>query len=101
MTEIAAAKFAQNDRIRQVLLDTGPSPLYEATTDGFWGTGYSFHSKFTVEEKGSGDNKLGAILMAIREGYSANSDQTSDQSSTDGSDSHHSETTQALDRVCP
>lgn len=69
-----------------MLLDTGTVPLYEATSDGFWGTGFPFNSKSTVEEKGNGENRLGHILMAIRAGYSLDcTDREYDQSSVDGS----------------
>lgn len=58
MYEIVLAKFQQNDGIRQKLIDTGDAYLEEGNTwgDKYWGT-----------VDGKGKNKLGQILMAVRD----------------------------------
>lgn len=66
MTKIVAAKFYQNEEILQILKDT-EGPLYEATTDDYWGIGYSLRSKEALTGKSTGTNKLGQILVALRQ----------------------------------
>lgn len=58
MYEIVNAKFAQNREIAQQLVDTGELVLVEGNTwgDTFWG-----------KCNGEGQNKLGIILMSVRE----------------------------------
>ncbi|HNC90546.1 MAG TPA: NADAR family protein [Anaerolineales bacterium] len=52
------AKFRQNKDIREILLSTGDAQLVEHTkNDRYWGDGGD----------GSGKNKLGLLLMEIRE----------------------------------
>lgn len=67
MARIVQAKFEQNEGIFQLLLDTS-GPLYEATADTYWGVGLSLRSKDVVAGKGTGENKLGKILVALRDG---------------------------------
>ena len=57
MSEIVAAKFAQNPELAEKLLATGDRQLEEANWwgDKFWGT-----------VKGEGKNVLGKILMTVR-----------------------------------
>lgn len=51
-------KFQTHDDIRAILLDTGEAHLVEnSPIDYYWGCG----------KDGSGQNKLGQILMAVRE----------------------------------
>lgn len=51
-------KFKQNSEIKQILIDTGDSEIIEHTTnDAYWADGGD----------GSGKNKLGLILMEVRE----------------------------------
>jgi ribA/ribD-fused uncharacterized protein len=59
MMQMVRAKFSQNKNLREKLISTYPSILIEGNTwnDTYWGM---------VEGKG-GQNKLGNILMAIRE----------------------------------
>lgn len=50
-------KFQQHEDIRQVLLSTGDEPIIEnAPKDYYWGIG----------SNGSGQNRLGQILMEVR-----------------------------------
>jgi ribA/ribD-fused uncharacterized protein len=58
MYEICLAKFTQNEDLKQRLLDTAPALLEEGNTwgDKEWGT-----------VSGVGKNKLGKILMRVRE----------------------------------
>jgi ribA/ribD-fused uncharacterized protein len=58
MYEAVLAKFTQHDDLRQVLLATGDGTIVEHTeNDRYWGDGGD----------GSGRNKLGQILMRVRE----------------------------------
>ena len=51
-------KFETHAKIREILLATGDELIIEnAPKDYYWGCGYD----------GSGKNKLGQILMAVRE----------------------------------
>jgi ribA/ribD-fused uncharacterized protein len=58
MREAVLAKFAQHDDLRAILLGTGDTLLVEHTAnDAYWGDGGD----------GSGRNRLGAILMSVRD----------------------------------
>jgi len=58
MREVVLAKFTQNKGIRKTLLSTGSSILVEnSPVDNYWGCG----------KHGNGQNKLGIILMSVRE----------------------------------
>jgi ribA/ribD-fused uncharacterized protein len=58
MREIVLAKFTQHADLRAILLGTGNAILIEHTTnDSYWGDGGD----------GSGRNRLGQILMSVRE----------------------------------
>jgi len=58
MREAVLAKFSQNDDLRAILLGTGNTILIEHTErDSYWGDGGD----------GSGCNRLGQILMSVRE----------------------------------
>jgi ribA/ribD-fused uncharacterized protein len=58
MREAVLAKFSQNDDLRAVLLGTGDAVLVEHTErDSYWGDGGD----------GRGRNRLGEILMSVRE----------------------------------
>ena len=58
MYEICKAKFSQNEELKSKLLSTGTEYLEEGNTwgDEVWGT-----------VNGVGENRLGKILMKIRE----------------------------------
>jgi hypothetical protein len=58
MRQAVLAKFRRHADIRQVLLDTGDQPIVEnAPRDYYWGCG----------KDGSGQNRLGQILMEVRD----------------------------------
>jgi len=58
MKKAVLAKFSQHDELRKILLSTGDALLVEHTSkDSYWGDGGD----------GSGKNKLGQILMEVRE----------------------------------
>jgi ribA/ribD-fused uncharacterized protein len=58
MLEAVRAKFTQHDDLKAILLGTGDAKLVEHTTnDSYWGDGGD----------GSGKNRLGHILMQVRE----------------------------------
>lgn len=58
MEKAVMEKFKQNKEIREVLLSTDKETIVEKTTDDYyWGCG----------RDGSGKNKLGRILMGVRE----------------------------------
>ena len=58
MEKAVLEKFKQNKEIREVLLSTDKESIVEKTTDDYyWGCG----------KDGSGQNKLGKILMRVRE----------------------------------
>ena len=58
MLEAVRAKFAQHDDLKALLLGTGGAELVERTVnDSYWGDGGD----------GSGKNRLGQILMVVRE----------------------------------
>lgn len=63
MYEICYAKFTQNEDLKAKLLATGDEYLEEGTWwhDSFWGVCYCEHCN------GVGENRLGTILMKIRE----------------------------------
>ena len=58
MYKAVYAKFSQNESLKKLLLDTEPRKLYESTiNDSYWGIG----------KDGNGKNKLGQILMRVRQ----------------------------------
>lgn len=58
MLEVLRAKFTQHAALQETLLETGDALLVEHTTnDSYWGDGGD----------GSGQNKLGKLLMKVRE----------------------------------
>jgi len=58
MRQAVLAKFTQHDELKALLLSTGNAKLVEHTTnDSYWGDGGD----------GSGKNRLGLILMEVRE----------------------------------
>ena len=58
MREAVYAKFTQHEELKTILLDTGEAKLVEHTAnDAYWGDGGD----------GKGKNRLGHLLMEIRE----------------------------------
>jgi ribA/ribD-fused uncharacterized protein len=58
MREAVLAKFTQHEDIREMLLATGDALIIEdSPTDAYWGIG----------AHGGGKNKLGKILMSVRD----------------------------------
>jgi ribA/ribD-fused uncharacterized protein len=58
MREAVLAKFRQHEDIRAILLATGDAEIVEdSPTDSYWGAG----------TRGGGRNRLGQILMSVRE----------------------------------
>ena len=58
MRQAIRAKFEQNRRLRELLLTTGNEELiHESKSDLFWGR----------NQNGIGDNRLGAIIMEVRQ----------------------------------
>lgn len=58
MLEVVRAKFAQHHELKELLLETGNALLIEHTeNDDYWGDGGN----------GKGKNKLGKILMKVRD----------------------------------
>jgi ribA/ribD-fused uncharacterized protein len=58
MHEAVLAKFSQHADLKEILLGTGDATIVEHTgNDRYWGDGGD----------GSGKNKLGQILMRVRE----------------------------------
>jgi ribA/ribD-fused uncharacterized protein len=58
MREVVLAKFTQRNDLRDILLSTGDEALVEHTeNDSYWGDGGD----------GTGCNRLGQILMSVRE----------------------------------
>lgn len=65
---IVAGKFLQNIDLHEKLENTGSMPLYECTTNTFWGTGWRIESPQWTSASGfPGNNQLGAILMEVRD----------------------------------
>jgi predicted NAD-dependent protein-ADP-ribosyltransferase YbiA (DUF1768 family) len=66
MQSLISCKFKQNRVLQQLLIaTTGSVTLVEHTDNSYWGDG----SSTKAEERGSGQNKLGIVLMAEREKY--------------------------------
>ncbi len=58
MLEALRAKFTQHEELKAILLGTGEATLVEHTAnDSYWGDGGD----------GSGKNRLGVLLMQVRE----------------------------------
>lgn len=61
MKKALKAKFEQNQPLQELLLTTENRPLYEATTDAYWGQG----------RNKKGMNRLGILLMELRDSLGA------------------------------
>ncbi|KAI0181674.1 hypothetical protein GGR52DRAFT_525692 [Hypoxylon sp. FL1284] len=62
------AKFGQNDRLKNLLLDTGDRLLAEASShDRVWGIGYTAKTALAGQNQLNwGENRLGKALMEVR-----------------------------------
>lgn len=67
MIMILTEKFAQNNNLKEKLLNTGTVNLIEATQDLFWGAGAQLGSKTLKDCQWAGRNESGAILHEVRE----------------------------------
>ena len=68
MNSIIEAKAAQVPEFRKRLLETEGSYLAEATTDKYWASGLSLDDSVKINPKfHPGENKLGHLLMEIRD----------------------------------
>ena len=69
MSQGCFAKFQQNPKLKTFLLDTGTRTLVEASpSDLFWGAGFRLGDpKLKNPSLWRGKNKLGEVLMEIRE----------------------------------
>lgn len=67
MEEIVTQKFLQNPALRKKLCDIGDHPLYEGTSNQFWGCGLRLNSRHWSSGMIPGKNHMGQILMKVRE----------------------------------
>lgn len=64
---IVTGKFLQNPDLREKLLNTGSTPLFECTTNTFWGTGWRIENpQWKTTANFPGNNQLGTILEEVR-----------------------------------
>lgn len=66
MKSVIDEKFAQNPELANLLLGTGKSKLFEATSNNYFGIGATLHSKDVRDMTFKGLNKLGELLQAKR-----------------------------------
>lgn len=69
MERATRLKFAQNDSERQFLLDTGNAVIvFVSQSQSYWGNGLTMdHEGNTDQSQWTGNNKLGEILMKLRD----------------------------------
>lgn len=67
MEEIVTQKFLQNPDLREKLCDTGNYPLYEATSNLYWGCGLRLNSRLWTSGMIPGKNHMGVILANVRD----------------------------------
>lgn len=67
MSKVVAAKFDQNPHLADMLLKTGDIKLNEATNNMHFGIGVNLHAREIKDKAYQGENKLGHILMKLRE----------------------------------
>ena len=60
-------KFEQNEKLGQLLLDTGEFELVEATPSRLWGCGATLSSNALRRHEWPGENRQGKILMTVRD----------------------------------
>jgi ribA/ribD-fused uncharacterized protein len=75
MEKAVRAKFVQHPELRKQLLETGGKQIGEANArDSYWGIGSGHESdKSKVPSKWRGQNKLGKIMMKLREVFKTES----------------------------
>ena len=63
------AKFSQNDKLKQILIDTKDELIAEASPwDNIWGIGLSEHDiRAQDQAQWKGENLLGKVLMEVRQ----------------------------------
>lgn len=73
MRFILVGKFTQNQDLRKKLIDTGDKPLYECTSNRYWGTGWRLDAPQWLNSTSAfpGRNTLGRLLMEVRSSLSA------------------------------
>ena len=69
MEELQYEKYSQNPKLQLRLVQTGNTPLLEATVDDFFGIGRPLNVKLLQELTWTGSNYLGEILGNIRSGF--------------------------------
>lgn len=67
MKRILEAKFTTNPLLARKLVDTGNKTLVEATIDTYWGAQATINSKSVKAGTWKGANRLGILLMEIRD----------------------------------
>jgi len=68
MMKACTAKFTQDERAKQFLLDTKDNEIAEATTSKLWGTGLKLSDPNNgSKDKWTGQNLVGQILMSVRD----------------------------------
>lgn len=60
------AKFRSNTQAREFLVKTGERTIGEASTDDFWGVGYTLSDDRVFNTMCWGNNHLGKALMEVR-----------------------------------
>ena len=66
MLAIVTAKLLQNPDLQEKMLETGDAILVQGSSDSFWGVS---------RKTGAGENRMGAILMHVRESLKENAEQ--------------------------
>ena len=67
MKDLVAAKFSQNEDLKQKLINTGEKKLFECTEDKFWGCSTPISRAKSIDpKKMQGKNMLGTVLMEVR-----------------------------------
>lgn len=67
LEDTVSEKFDQNKMLAEKLLLTGEKPLYEATTNRYYGIGAALHSREVRDKNHTGLNKLGKALESKRQ----------------------------------
>lgn len=66
MKRLVYSKFSQNEDIKMKLINTNDLPLYECTSNIWWGAGLKLDAPEWETSNCPGLNKMGAILMDVR-----------------------------------